>query len=174
MFDATEAINDIIGGINDDIRVYDESCYNDIVDELQTRYESGEIEFEDAQLIADYAADIYLKESSDDDDEEEKKKKKKNKIKKIAGGVALGAAAAAGGAYVAKSKAGADRYVNKIKRGEKIKKKLANEQNVVTDVNTEIPKLRKELTWAKNDAKRDRKKLTKLGEKIADKKIKKC
>lgn len=52
MFDVTEAIDDIIQSVNEDR--YDEIC-----DELDLRVESGELSLEDAQYIADYAAEQY-------------------------------------------------------------------------------------------------------------------
>ena len=61
MFDATEAINDIINDINVD---YYESCYNAIYEELTERVESGELSLEEAQMINEAAADKYLTEGA--------------------------------------------------------------------------------------------------------------
>ena len=59
MFDATEAINDIIDEINSD---YYESCYNAIYDELFEKVITEEISLEDAQMINEAAAEKYLTE----------------------------------------------------------------------------------------------------------------
>lgn len=56
-FNAIEAINDIIDDIN--ANTY-ESYYDEICDELDYRVESGELSLEDAQIIADKAAEEYL------------------------------------------------------------------------------------------------------------------
>lgn len=62
MFDATEAINDIIEDINDEVDVYDESCYDAIYEELCDLVDGGEMSLEDAQMILDRAGDIYMSE----------------------------------------------------------------------------------------------------------------
>lgn len=95
MLDVYEAINDIIEDINTE-------HYNDICDELELRVESGDLTLEDAQVIADKAADIFIeKKGNDKDDDEDKKKEKKAKLKKIAKGVGIGVGAAAAGAGAA-------------------------------------------------------------------------
>ena len=60
MFDATEAINDIIDDINND---YYESCHDAIYEELCERVDSGELTIEDAEMINEAAADKYLTEA---------------------------------------------------------------------------------------------------------------
>ena len=111
MFDATEAINDIIDDINVD---YYESCYDAIYEELCDRVDYGELTIEEAEMINEAAAYKYLYEAEDvdkaleEDDDDDKKKKKsdkniKKKInkKKVAAGVGLAAAGALayGGKY---------------------------------------------------------------------------
>ena len=59
MFDAIEAINDIIDDINDDAAEYAESCYEEIYDELCYRVECGELTLEDAELINEKAYAMY-------------------------------------------------------------------------------------------------------------------
>ena len=71
MFDAIEAINDIIDDINDDAAEYAESCYEDIYDELCYRVESGELSVDEAELINQVAYEKYFGESGEDDEEAE-------------------------------------------------------------------------------------------------------
>ena len=118
MFDATEAINDIIDDINAD---YYESCYDAIYEELTERVESGEMTIEEAEMVNEAAAEKYLSEAEDvdkaletDDDDDKKKKesdkniKKKINKKKVAAGLGLAAGAYAAGsmglAYYADAK----------------------------------------------------------------------
>ena len=61
MFDACEAVNDLIDEINED---YYESCYNAIYEELTERVESGEISLDEAEMVNETAAEKYLTESS--------------------------------------------------------------------------------------------------------------
>ena len=63
MFDAIEAINDIIDDINDDAAEYAESCYEDIYEELCYRVECGELSVEEAELINEKAYDMYCEKS---------------------------------------------------------------------------------------------------------------
>ena len=63
MFDAIEAINDIIDDINDDVAEYTESCYEEIYDELCYRVKSGELSLEEAEMINEKAYDKYVSES---------------------------------------------------------------------------------------------------------------
>ena len=103
MFDAYEAINDIIDDINED---YYESCYDAIYEELCNRVDYGELTIEEAEMINEVAAYKYLYEAEDvdkaietDDDDDKKKKKsdknikKKINKKKVAAGVGLAAGA---------------------------------------------------------------------------------
>ena len=71
MFDAIEAINDIIDDINDDAAEYAESCYEEIYDELCYRVESGELSVDEAELINQVAYEKYFGESGEDDEEAE-------------------------------------------------------------------------------------------------------
>ena len=64
MFDAIEAINDIIDDINDDAAEYAESCYEEIYDELCYRVECGDLTVEEAELINEKAYDMYIIEKS--------------------------------------------------------------------------------------------------------------
>lgn len=86
MFDAYEAINDIIDDINED---YYESCYDAIYEELCDRVDYGELTIEEAELINEAAAEKYLYEAEDvdkaleeDDDDDKKKKESDKNIKK--------------------------------------------------------------------------------------------
>ena len=110
MFDATEAINNIIDDINAD---YYESCYDAIYEELCERVEDGNMTIEEAEMVNEAAAEKYLYEKSknvdkaleEDDDDDKKKKesdkniKKKINKKKVAVGVGLAAAGAGALAY---------------------------------------------------------------------------
>lgn len=82
--------------------------YNAIVDELQLRYESGELSLEDANYVSEYAYDVYIekkKEKHPKDCDCDECKKKKRRGKKIAIGAGVAAATAAGaGAYALKTK----------------------------------------------------------------------
>ena len=71
MFNAIEAINDIIDDINDDAMEYAESCYEEIYDELCYRVESGELTLEEAELVNEKAYEKYFGESGEDDEEAE-------------------------------------------------------------------------------------------------------
>ena len=57
MFDACEAVNDLINEINED---YYESCYNAIYEELCEKVENGELTIEDAEMINEAATKKYL------------------------------------------------------------------------------------------------------------------
>ena len=87
MFDAIEAINDIIDDINDDTMEYAESCYEDIYEELCYRVESGELTLEEAELINDKAYDMYMSEATRYKVEQERLARKihdeKRKISKL-------------------------------------------------------------------------------------------
>ena len=64
MFDAIEAINDIIDDINDDVAEYSESCYEEIYDELCYRVECGDLSVEEAELINNAAYEKYVSEAA--------------------------------------------------------------------------------------------------------------
>ena len=115
MFDAYEAINDIIDDINED---YYESCYDAIYEELCDRVDYGELTIEEAEMINEAAAYKYLYETKnidkaleeDDDDDKKKKESDKNiKKKKVAAGVGLAAAGAGALAY------GGKKYIDSAK-----------------------------------------------------------
>ena len=57
MFNAFEAVNNIIDEINEN---YYESCYDAIYEELCDRVECGELTIEEAEMINEAAADKYL------------------------------------------------------------------------------------------------------------------
>ena len=61
MFDAYEAINELIDDINVD---YYESCYDAIYEELCDRVDYGELTIEEAEMINDAAAEKYLPEGN--------------------------------------------------------------------------------------------------------------
>ena len=57
MFDAMEAVDELIDDINND---YYESCYDAIYEELCDRVAYGELTLEEAEMINDAAAEKYL------------------------------------------------------------------------------------------------------------------
>ena len=61
MFNAFEAVNNIIDEINEN---YYESCYDSIYEELCDRVECGELTIEEAEMINDAAAEKYLTEGN--------------------------------------------------------------------------------------------------------------
>ena len=119
MFNAFEAVNNIIDEINEN---YYESCYDSIYEELCDRVECGELTIEEAEMINEAAAYKYLYEAEDvdkaletDDDDDKKTKKsdknikKKINKKKVAAGVGLAAAGAGALAY------GGKKYIDSAK-----------------------------------------------------------
>ena len=70
MFDAIEAINDIIDDINEDAAEYAESCYEEIYDELCYRVECGDLTLEEAEMVNQVAYEKYFGESGEDDEAE--------------------------------------------------------------------------------------------------------
>ena len=61
MFDAMEAVDELIDDINND---YYESCYDAIYEELCERVECGELTIKEAEMINESAAEKYLTEST--------------------------------------------------------------------------------------------------------------
>ena len=97
MFDAYEAVDELIHENNEGYMEAAYETYDRIFEELSDRVECGMLSLEDANLINEAAAQKYL--TPPDPDEKEKKKKKR---KKLAIGAAVGAGALGAG-YVASS-----------------------------------------------------------------------
>ena len=128
MFDAIEAINDIIDDINDDAMEYAESCYEEIYEELCYRVECGDLTAEEAEMVNQAAYEKYVSEAKKCKSEDESECcgedcDKKPKKKKVAAAIGKAAGVAAGAAalgYAAKTAVD----LNTLQKGAKNRKTL--------------------------------------------------
>ena len=157
MFDAYEAVENLIDDINEDYYIYREHCedaYNEIYEELCERVNNDELTLREAEIINEAAIKKFLTPPDPDEDEEKPLPKKLTAKKKaaIAAGTVLGVGTAA---YVGKSVYDKDLYVNS-KKGELRTKNPVEKQvwrSVADDSYDNSTKLGKKLIKRYNDKK---------------------